>query len=390
VKGKDDSSSLVIRAAPLIPGDFPRRRAPRAVVHVVSTVPSLLLLAALVCACQQEYDLSTLPQQPGTPLDTSYVEMSPPFYGFAGAEDIQIGNDQLLYVADTRANRLVMMNRAGQIMSTRSLQHPVSIAQDSRLDLLVGGEVVAANGDTVGAIFRVHLVSANPDSAHHLEVSRIDTVWLELAKPSRRFPGIAVFGDNTYLAVRSGPDNSSFIDPDARVLLFDAKDHFVTPVPALTTGTGSGITNIFRPTGIASFPGVKDFVLVQSSEGVSYGAIWLLYQSTSDFEGWLPKYDPAKPDDRGVDFIRPNRFLLPQAVAIDRIRRDVFIADASLDSIFKFNSRGSYKAESFGFVRTGGVMRRPTGLAFFEKVLYVLDGDAGQILRFRLSTDVPR
>jgi len=91
-----------------------------------------------------------------------------------------------------------------------------------------------------------------------------------------------------------------------------------------------------------------------------------------------------------VDFIRPNRYLSPVAVAIDRARRDVFVADASLDSVFKFTSRGTFKAESFGRIRSGGVMRRPAGLAFFEKVLYVLDGESGQILRYRLSSDVPR
>jgi hypothetical protein len=304
------------------------------------------------------------------------VELSPPFEGFAGAEDIAIGNDQLLYVADTRASRIVMMNRAGQIMSTRAMLHPHAITQDLRLDLLVGGELVASNGDTVGAIFRVHLVSSDPDTAHHLEKSRIDTVWRELAKPARRFPGLTVFYDNTYIAARSGPDNSSFIDPDGRVLLFDANDRFITPVPAFTTGTGSGITNIYIPTGVAAFPGVKDFLLVQSSQGVSYGAIWLQFQVASDFEGWIPKFDPANPDQRGVDFIRPNRFLLPQAVAI-------------LDSVFKFNSRGTFKAESFGFYRSGGAMKRPSGLAYFATVLYVLDAETGEILRYRLSADVP-
>jgi hypothetical protein len=350
----------------------------------------IVLLAGLFVACQKEFDLSTLPRQPDTLLDTSYVELFPPFGGFAGAEDIAVGsNDGLLYVADTRAGRIVMMNRAGQIMSTRAMLHPRSIAQDLRLDLLVGGEIVAPDGDTAGAIFRVHLVSSNQDTAHHLEKSRIDTVWRELAKPGRRFPGLTAFYDNTYIAARSGPDNSSFIDPDGRVLLFDADDRFITPVPALTTGTGSGITNIYIPTGLAAFPGVKDFLLVQSSQGVAYGAIWLQYQVTSDFVGWLPKFDPANPDQRGVDFIRPNRFLLPQAVAVDNARRDVFIADATLDSVFKFNSRGTYKAESFGFYRSGGVMKRPTGLAYFATVLYVLDGETGQILRYRLSADVP-
>ena len=249
---------------------------------------------------------------------------------------------------------------------------------------------MAANGDTAGAIFRIHLYSSFPDSAHHLEVSRVDTIWRELAKPARRFPGITVFGDNTYLAVRSGPDNSSFIDPDARVLQFDDNDVFVTPVPGLVTTVGTGIADINVPTGIASFPGVKDFVLIQSSQGVAYGAIWMTYQANADFVGWLPKYDPAVPEQRGVDFIRPNRFALPHGVAIDPSRRDVFIADAALDSVFKFNSRGSVKGESFGLIRSGGTMKNPTGIAFFQQILYVLDGGQGLVLRFRLTTDVPR
>jgi hypothetical protein len=34
-------------------------------------------------------------------------------------------------------------------------------------------------------------------------------------------------------------------------------------------------------------------------------------------------------------------------------------------------------------------MQRPGGLAFFDKVLYVLDREQGMVLRFRLSGDVP-
>jgi hypothetical protein len=358
-------------------------------LHSVLKILSAVALIA-VSGCEKKFDLSTLPQQQDAVLDTAYVQIFPPFSGFSGPEDVMMGNDQLLYVADTKANRVVMMNRAGQQLSQRTMLHPLSLAQDSRLDLLVGGEIVAANGDTAGAIFRVHLVSASADSAHRLELARVDTLWRELANPRRRFPGITVFGDNFFLAVRTGPDNSSFIDPDARVMLFDNHDVFITPVPALTTRSGSGITDINKPSAIASFPGARDFVLAQSSEGVAYGAVWMRYQATADFEGWLPQFDPARPEDRSSDFIRPNRYLLPDAVTIDRARRDVFIADAQLDSVFKFNSRGRLKSESFGFTRSSGTMKRPTGLTFFEKVLYVLDGEQGLLLRFRLTTDVPR
>jgi hypothetical protein len=347
----------------------------------------IVAVVVVLSGCEEKPPL--LEPIPETTFDTAYVQVTPPFIGFTKPEDVIIGNDQLLYVADTYGEgtgRIVMMNRAGQVLSTKKMLRPISVVQDSRLDLLVGGLVVAANGDSVGALFRIHLVAA----AHHLEQAQVETVWRELAKPVRRFPGITVFGDNDYLVVRTGPDNTSFVDPDARVLEFDKDDNFITPVAALTTRAGTGITDIYSPTAIASFQGVRDFVLTQTADQVAYGALWMTYQSNPEFEGWLPKFDPARTEDRGKDFIRPNRYVRPEGVAIDRSRRDVFIADARLDSVFKFNSRGTFKAESFGKVKSDGAMLRPTGLAFFERVLYVLDGDRGQVLRFRLTTDVPR
>lgn len=350
-----------------------------------------LVLGLVVLGCQKKPPL--LEAIPESTFDTAYVQLTPPFGGFTKPEDVLIGNDQLLYVADTEgegSGRIVMMNRAGQIMSTRRMLRPVSVAQDSRLDLLVGGQIVAANGDSVGALFRIHLV----DAQHRLEVARIDTIRRELSRPARRFPGITVFGDNSYLVVRDGPDNSSFIDPDALVLQFDRNDRFITPVASLTTRSGSGITDIFRPTAITSFAGSRDFVLTQQQvvnqqTVVSYAVLWMTYQSTPEFEGWLPRFDPARTEDRLRDFIT-KRYVRPEAVAIDRTRRDIFVADAALDSIFKYNSRGTFKAESFGRHKSDGAMLRPTGLAYFERVLYVLDGDRGEILRFRLTTDVDR
>ena len=338
----------------------------------------------VIVGCEEKPPL--LAPIPDTGVDTAYVEISPSFSGFNKPQDILIGNDQLLYVADTDNDRVVMMNRAGQILSQRRIIRPISIAQDSRLDLLVGGLVIAQNGDSAGSVFRIHLVDAD----HHLELARIDTIWRELAFATRRFPGITVFGDNTYLVVRDGPHNESFIDPDARVLQFDKHDNFITPLPGLTTRAGSGISDIYHPTAIISFSGSRDFILTQGTESGAYGALWLLYQSTPDFEGWLPKFDPAVVL---VDFLRvPRTFFHPEGVTIDKSRRDIFIADAGLDSVFKFNSRGVFKVESFGRSKSAGVMKKPTGLAFFDRVLYVLDADAtgGKILRYRLTTDVQR
>jgi hypothetical protein len=351
---------------------------------------TLVIALLLGMGCQEKFDLATLPSPVLITADTSYVAFEPPFVSSPGAEDVMIGKDQLLYVAETADNRLVMMNRGGQVLSQRTMLRPESITQDTRLDLLVGGCVVTQSGDTAGALFRLHLVSSSADSAHRLDLAPIETLWVERAHPERRFPGIATFGDNSYLAVRDGADNTSIVDPDSRILVFDARDRFITPLPGINTRPGSGITDMYRPTSIATFTSGKDFVLGQNAADVAYGALWFIYQKTSDFDGWLPKFDPAHPEDQGVDFIRPGRYVAPEAVAIDRSRSDIFIADAGLDSIFKFNSRGSYRKESFGFYRSRGVLQRPTGLAFFEQVLYVLDGATGLIHRFRLSTDITR
>ena len=88
--------------------------------------------------------------------------------------------------------------------------------------------------------------------------------------------------------------------------------------------------------------------------------------------------------------MRPGIYVYAKAVTVDPSRREIFIADAESDSIFKYTSRGVLKRESFGRALTQGMMQRPSGLAFFEQVLYVLDHEQGLVLRFRLSSDVPR
>jgi len=348
---------------------------------------TLLLTATFVQqqGCTDRFPLESLAQAqvPLTLGDTTYVEIVPPFAGFNQPGGILIGNDQLLYVADTKNDRIVMMNVAGQFLAARRIVSPQSIAQDLRLDLLIGGVVVQANGDSVGALFRIKLVG----SQHNLANAELDTLWQETARPRRRFLGVAVMPDNKFLALRSGPDNSSFVDPDSRILIFNANDVFLTPLADLVTRAGSGITDINRPTAIAAFPNSKDFIVLQSSAGIAYGALWMTYQLSADFDGWLPKFDPARIDQRFIDFIRPNRFVNPAGVVVDARRRDIFITDAAMDSVLKFDSRGRFKPESFGFAATGGRLRRPTGVAFFDKTLYVADALENKIFRFKLSTD---
>lgn len=384
----------------------------------------ILILGIIIYlfGCEQKFDLTQLPDpgQPTTSLDTNYVEIYPPWSGFESPRAIVVGNDQLIYVADYGQNEIVMMDAGGTKLNRRTVIHPISIAQNSKLDLYVGGETITQSGDTIGAIFRIflarfdtsyvirvdtivdsltgriRLIPIRRDTSyfvnHNIDIAPMHTVWKEPARPQRRFTGIGILPDNDYLIARVGPENSSFVDPDARVLYFNKGDTLITPLGDLVTrpSGGTAITDIRNLTSIMVFPSSRDFILTQSIEGVAYGAIWMVYQKTLDFEGWLPKYDPSKAEHRVVDFIRPYRFQQAAGVAYDRRRRDVFIIDVGLDSLIKFNRNGQFKTESFGSSKTtSGLfpgLNRPNGVTFSNDcTLYIADTGNKVIRRFKLS-----
>ncbi len=192
-----------------------------------------------------------------------------------------------------------------------------------------------------------------------------------------------------YLVARTGTDNSSSIDPDTRIMWFDTSDIYLTPVTDLTTGSGSGINYINYLSGFTTYPNSRDFIVLQhnlNGSAVDYGAIYMKYSSSSDFQGWtVPStYDPALSNS---DFIHLKQYVYPFGVTIDSKRLDVFITDAAQDSVFKFNSKGTHKKESFGKFATNNRMASPTGVAFYDKTLYVADSTKNCIFRFKLSTD---
>ena len=252
----------------------------------------LIIIAILFFGCEKKFDFSTLPKDENiTVNDTSYIEITPAFYGFTQISDIQVGGDQLIYVCDYEANKIFQLNLAGiKIGETSLVFHPKSIAQDSRLDLLVCGEVIK-NNDTIASIFRIKISNVGFNLSN-ININNIDTIWKEKANPERRFSDIIVVSENQYIVARTGPNNSSPIDPDSRLLWFKKTDSLITPIPDLQTGIGNAITFLNKPTGLISFPYKKDFIVTQFLDGVNYGAIWMTFLNSSDFIGWIPKFDP--------------------------------------------------------------------------------------------------
>ena len=349
------------------------------------------LILVAIGGCQSPYDINDLP--PATNFqssgDTTYIQTGV-WGGFNRPNGILYGRDELFYVLDTYNNRVVMLNQAGLELSELSILQPLAAAQDTRLDLIIGASAIdPVIKDTIAIIVRVKLAAA----LGVLSSAEIDTIWRESARPQRKFVGVGIIPNDEYLVARDGPDNSSPVDPDARILLFQyvhenqtvRRDSFITPLGDLQTGIGGSITSLNHPTGLATFPGKADFVVIQKSTGVQYTALWMVYSKTVDFEGWLPKFDPAA-GQGSIDFILPNRFLDPEGVAIDPSRSDVFIVDAQQDSVVRFNARGFFQTSSFGARSPQITLDHPHGIAVALSVLYVCDTDNNRIVIYSLST----
>ena len=363
----------------------------------------------------EKFDITTLPD-PGSSTvigDTNYIEILPPWGGFEEPTAILMGNDQLLYIVDHANNEIVMMDIGGAVLKRRTILHPTSIAQNSKLDLYIGGEAISPNGnDTMGVIYKISLVrydTVNIDTVidpfthdtsfvkrdtsifynHDLQTAPMKIVRAEIAHPKRRFPGIGILPGNGYLAARVGPDNSSFVDPDSRVLLFTKGDTLITPLSDLVTRStiATNIPEINQLTGLTTLPASRDFMVLQSSSGATYTVFWMMYQKTADFDGWIPKYTPNK---NPVDLISSIRFQEPTGVTVDKRRRDIFVVDSELDSVVKFDRNGRFKTESFGKNKSRGILpglSHPHGVAFSNDcTLYITDTGNKLIRRFKLST----
>jgi len=355
-------------------------------------IPGLaMLFLAVVGGCQSPYDINDLPPTSNFHFsgDTTYIQKGV-WTGFNKPNGIFYGRDQLFYVLDTYNDRIVMLNQAGIELSELHVFRPLAAAQDTRLDLIVAASTIdPAIKDTFAIIVRVKLAAA----FGVLSDAEVDTIWRESARPQRRFVGVGIIPNDEYLVARDGPDNSSPVDPDARILRFRyvhenqtvRKDSFLTVLGDLQTGIGSSITSINHPTGLATFPGKADFVVIQKSVGVQYSAVWMVYSKSTDFEGWLPKFDPAA-GQSSIDFVLPGRFLDAEGVAIDPYRSDVFIVDAQQDSVARFNSRGFFQASSFGARSPQISLNHPQGIAVAQGVLYVCDTNNNRIVLYTLST----
>lgn len=354
---------------------------------------SYIFLALFLVGCGEKLDLTEFTsraRQGTTSTDTAYVLINPPWTGFNNPTDIMVGREPFIYIADTDNNRIVVLNLAGQFLGSINVKHPVAIAQDYRLNLFICADFdTTINGvtKTFGALYKVDLFSVQ-HNFNQVKLQRLlPKTSTDFSKENRRYTGVTVFYDNSYLVTRTGPDNSSFIDPDNAILEFiqiknsdgTIRDSLIGRLPNFEA-TGSGLMSINELSGITSF-NRKNYEIVTTQIGnTNFKVQWLKFIVTNEYAGYVSKFEPGDPR---VDILKIDKFGKPEDVTVDN-NNNVYVIDSEKDSLFKFNQYGT-EMHSFGGSK---LFKNPKGVAFFDKTLYICDSGNNRILRFILSTDL--
>lgn len=350
---------------------------------------ALLLIAA--SNCTNKFDITEVGDGEddfGNLNDTLFIQQNPVWEGFNKPQDMIIGREPFIYVADTENDRIVMLDEAGQVLGELPVKHPVAIAQDYKFNLLVAAKfdtTINSTPLTYSAVYKIDMVSANHQIGN-AKVKRIlpKTVF-DFNRPDREYTGIAVFYDNSYYVARTGPRNSNPIDPDNAILRFrqikktsgEVVDTLLGRVPLLAP-EGTGVLSINGASSITSFDRRNYDIILTLTGDNSFKVQWLEYVQTADFTGYQSKLQPF-----ASDMLDVSKFERPEDSAIDDAG-NIYVADAEKDSIYKFNNFGD-QLQAFGGDDT---FDKPYAVAFFNRTLYVLDTYNDRILRYILSTEI--
>ena len=138
----------------------------------------IVVVLLITTACNEKFDITQFKSDdPGNISgDTVYIKLNPEWPGFNHPEDIIIGREPLVYVADTDNDQIIMLNLDGQRLGSKTIKHPVAIAQDYTLNLLVCGQFDTL-GQTFSAVYKIDLVASN----HDLESAPVKRILPQLA-----------------------------------------------------------------------------------------------------------------------------------------------------------------------------------------------------------------
>lgn len=374
-----------------------------------------------------------------------YSALVPFWEGFNRPNSIAVGYDELIYVTDD--DGLHVLDRAGRRFRSYEFRDAHTVVQDRNLYVYVAARdsfVVPSVDPNIkwdlSCIFKLQY--ANGANGNEMQIvdtlihpfmdasrgnSALQTFRLVKGSPNSdelvEITGITVLADNSIYVSRSGPDNprSSVQSPDNTVLEFvprrtgDRPQEMINTrqITALNPETPS-LSSAIGPSAICSFVAPpqrermnpdRSFLLAQGGQDVNvpYRVLWISAVETTDGLFYLPNTSllPSAEDTVNADgfLYEQFKFSNPSALAYaDDGTNYIFVTDIGSDSLYIFQSNGfegvtlpgetESNIVSFGGVGTGPRnFDDPMGVAYFRRVVFVVDRGNNRIARFKLNTD---
>lgn len=363
----------------------------------------------------------------------AYVPILPVLDGFIKPTDVCVGFDELIYIVDEGSEEVIVMDQAGRILGRKFIPGATSVAQDRAFDLLVIGtfDTTLVNGGdtsdfTFSTIYRIDLLGSD---GYNLNSAKVSNKIIHPFYTGRRgnsldqvefvrFNNVAVIGNNgdpdlnnQFYVTREGAGNSGGgLIPNDAICYFQNDDKFVSTI---NVNTSTGVFNDYfkSPSGIVTNAqppqinagGGRDF-LYTSLDPTATLRVQLIVFTESEFSSFYsPALLEAGDTSRADGFINsPNKFRAPTDATLAGDGSEyVFIVDSETDSLHQFTSTGlegvlppaatgitKYQKASFGGAGSGLTQfNSPSGVAYFNQILYVADAGNGRVLRFKLTLD---
>lgn len=376
-----------------------------------------------------------------------YAPVLPFWTEFDAPTDVHVGFDEFVYVTDNEGVHL--LDRADlSPRITIPLRGAVSVTQDRLLNIYVAARIDTVidsidpsitwdlpavfkikNMNGAGSIqfvdtliFPFEDASLSTSAAQNSRLNRNSQINYEQVEVT----GLAVLGDNTLYVTRKGPFKSTTQvgAPDNTVLEFQRirengvltekmvnvrQIRSLNPtVPSLRSGLGlSAIASFVSPPQRDSFTDDRSFLIAQADQSteIPFRVLWVNAVQTVDGLVFQQNSNLLRQDTTQADgfLYEPGKFEIPSGIAFGGDDDSyIFVVDSELNKLFQFQLNGQEGVPppagvedqtrqilvSFGGFGAGPKeFNNPSGVAYFNRVVYVADTGNNRISRFKLTSD---
>ncbi len=376
-----------------------------------------------------------------------YAPVLPFWNDFDAPTDIFVGFDRFVYVTDNEG--LHLLDRADlNPRITVELNGANAVTQDRLLNIYVSARIdtVIESVDpnitwNLPAVFKIKNLNGTgpltfvdtlifPFDDASLSTSAAQNARLNRSSNNNyekvQITGLSTLADNTLYVTRRGPFNETtqVAAPDNTVLEFRrvTVDGELTgqmenirqiralnpTTPSLRSGVGmSSIATFVAPPQRDTFTEDRSFLIAQADQNadISFRVLWINAVETPDgliFEqnSQLLAQDTSQADGF---LYEPDKFQQPTDIAFGGDDDSfIFVVDAAQHKLYQFQSNGQEGVPpppgaenqtkqvlvSFGELGAGPKQfNSPSGVAYFNQVVYVADKGNNRIARYKLTTD---